>query len=61
MADPLTRAESEDYRNLIEWAAAQPWSNGRVGLLGVSYLALSQYRTAALRPRGLAAICPGKG
>lgn len=61
MADPLTRAESEDYRNLIEWAAAQPWSNGRVGLLGVSYLALSQYRTAALRPRGLAAICPWEG
>ncbi|MFN8126942.1 MAG: CocE/NonD family hydrolase [Candidatus Nanopelagicales bacterium] len=60
-ADILTRGESEDYAHLIEWAAEQPWSNGRVGLLGVSYLAISQYGAASLRPQGLAAICPWEG
>jgi predicted acyl esterase len=57
----LSKQEGEDYHDLIEWAAAQPWSNGRVGLLGVSYLALSQYRAAAERPPHLAAICPWEG
>jgi uncharacterized protein len=53
--------EAEDYHDLIEWAAAQPWSSGRVGLNGVSYLALSQWKVAALRPPHLAAICPWEG
>jgi predicted acyl esterase len=53
--------EAEDYFDLIEWAAAQPWSTGRVGLNGVSYLALSQYKVAALHPPALAAICPWEG
>ena len=54
-------AEAEDYYDLIEWAAAQPWSNGRVGLNGVSYLAISQWKVAALRPPHLAAICAWEG
>ncbi len=57
----LSKQEGEDYADLIEWAAAQPWSTGKVGLLGVSYLALSQYRAAAERPEHLAAICPWEG
>lgn len=57
----LSRQEAEDYFDLIEWASAQPWSNGKVGLSGVSYLALSQYAVAALRPPSLAAICPWEG
>ena len=57
----LSKQEGEDYHDLIEWAGTQPWSNGRVGLLGVSYLALSQYRAAAERPPHLAAICPWEG
>jgi predicted acyl esterase len=57
----LSKQEGEDYHDLIEWAAAQPWSTGKVGLLGVSYLALSQYRAAAERPPHLAAICPWEG
>jgi predicted acyl esterase len=57
----LSDQEAEDYYDLIEWAAAQPWSGGRVGLNGVSYLALSQWRVAALRPPHLAAICPWEG
>jgi uncharacterized protein len=53
--------EAEDYYELIEWAGGQPWSSGRVGLAGVSYLAISQYKVAALRPPHLAAICPWEG
>lgn len=57
----LSAREGEDYHDLIEWAAARPWSTGRVGLAGVSYLALSQYRAAETRPPSLAAICPWEG
>ncbi len=53
--------EAEDIAEVIAWAAEQPWSNGRVGMLGVSYLALSQYKVAALRPPALKAICPWEG
>lgn len=59
--DLLSAQESEDYHDLIEWAAAQPWCSGKVGLNGVSYLALSQYGAAATRPPSLAAICPWEG
>ena len=54
-------AEARDIYDLIEWAAAQPYSNGKVGMNGVSYLAISQYKAAALRPPHLAAICPWEG
>ncbi|MCW1957261.1 MAG: CocE/NonD family hydrolase, partial [Mycobacterium sp.] len=57
----LSRQEHLDYHDLIEWAGTQPWSNGRVGLLGVSYLAISQYGAAATHPAHLAAICPWEG
>lgn len=53
--------EAADYADVIEWAAAQPWSTGKIGLNGVSYLAISQWKTAALRPLHLAAICPWEG
>jgi predicted acyl esterase len=54
-------AEAQDYYDLIEWAGAQSWSSGRVGLEGVSYLAISQYKVAVLKPPSLAAICPWEG
>lgn len=53
--------EAEDYYDCIEWAASQAWCNGKVGLNGVSYLAISQYKVAALNPPHLAAICPWEG
>jgi putative CocE/NonD family hydrolase len=46
---------------LIEWAGTQAASSGRVGLDGVSYLAISQYKVAALQPPRLFAICPCEG
>ena len=59
--DLLSDAEADDYHDLIEWAGTQPWSDGRVGLCGVSYLAISQYKAAATRPPHLGAICPWEG
>jgi uncharacterized protein len=60
-ASLLSDQEAGDVCDLIGWAAAQPWSTGAVGLLGVSYLAISQWKAAALRPPGLKAICPWEG
>jgi uncharacterized protein len=57
----LSDQEGEDVYDLIEWAASQPWSTGAVGLLGVSYLAISQWKAAALRPPSLKAMCPWEG
>lgn len=59
--DPMSPREIQDYHDAIEWAGSQPWCNGRVGLLGISYLAHTQWRVAALRPRHLAAIVPWEG
>ena len=53
--------EQQDYVELIEWAAKAPWSNGSVGLNGVSYLAFSQWFVAQHRPPGLKAIVPWEG
>jgi hypothetical protein len=57
----MSDLEGEDVYDLIEWAGAQPWSIGNVGLLGVSYLAISQYKAAALSPPHLKAMCPWEG
>lgn len=59
--DLLSDQEADDIAQVIAWAAEQPWSTGRVGMLGVSYLALSQYKVAALNPPALKAICPWEG
>jgi predicted acyl esterase len=53
--------EARDMYDLIEWAGTQPWSNGKVGMSGVSYLAISQWRAAAMQPPHLAAINPWEG
>jgi len=61
VAKLLSQQESEDVYDIVHWAAAQPWSDGRVVMLGVSYLAISQYGAAALGPDALRAICPWEG
>jgi predicted acyl esterase len=53
--------EARDVYDLIEWAGTQPWSNGKVGMSGVSYLAIIQWRAAAEHPPHLAAINPWEG
>jgi len=59
--DIFSPRETLDYYHCIEWAGTQPWSNGRVGLLGISYYAVNQWQVAALQPPHLAAICPWEG
>jgi predicted acyl esterase len=59
--DPFSARETWDLYACIEWAAAQPWSSGRVGLSGISYYAVNQWQVAALRPSHLAAICVWEG
>ena len=53
--------ETKDFYNCIEWAGAQPWSNGKVGLSGISYYAINQWQVASLQPKHLAAICVWEG
>ncbi|MCU1570138.1 MAG: X-Pro dipeptidyl-peptidase C-terminal domain [Naasia sp.] len=60
-ASYLSPEEAEDFYDLIEWAGVQDWSNGKVGLSGVSYLTVAQWRVAALHPPHLAAINPWEG
>jgi predicted acyl esterase len=60
-ASYFSREEAEAHYDLIEWAGTQAWSNGKVGLSGVSYLSSSQWNVAALRPPHLAAINPWEG
>ncbi|MGH8254953.1 MAG: CocE/NonD family hydrolase [Steroidobacteraceae bacterium] len=59
--DPYSPQETRDYYDAIEWAGVQPWSNGKVGLLGLSYYAVVQWHVAALRPPHLAAMIPWEG
>ena len=53
--------ETQDLYHCIEWAGVQHWSSGKVGLNGISYLAMNQWAVAALQPPHLAAICPWEG
>ncbi|SDX83515.1 hypothetical protein SAMN05660209_01413 [Geodermatophilus africanus] len=53
--------EAQDLAICVDWAGVQPWSNGKVGLNGISYFAENQWQTAALQPEHLAAICTWEG
>jgi uncharacterized protein len=59
--EPWSLAEAVDFYDAIEWAAAQPWCNGSVGLLGISYFAINQWFVAQLQPPSLKAIVPWEG
>lgn len=59
--EPWSQAEAVDFYDAIEWAAAQPWCNGNVGLLGISYYAINQWFVANLQPPSLKAIIPWEG
>jgi predicted acyl esterase len=61
LLDTMSKGTSECFFDVVEWAAEQPWSSGKVGLLGISYYAGSQWRVAARQPKGLAAIIPWEG
>ena len=50
--------EAEDGYDTIEWIAAQPYSNGKVGMFGGSYVGATQMLAAMAHPPHLAGICP---
>jgi putative CocE/NonD family hydrolase len=51
--------EPDDGYDTVEWCAAQPWSSGKVGMYGRSYVGATQWLAAIARPPSLAAIVPG--
>jgi predicted acyl esterase len=53
--------ERRDMHDLVEWAAVQPWSDGNVGMIGISYFAMTQMEAAVERPPHLKAIMPIAG
>lgn len=55
------RQLAEDGYDFVEWAAAKPWSSGKIGMSGNSWLAVSQWFIAAERPPHLSAIAPWEG
>lgn len=57
----IGRQEAKDCYDLIEWLAIQDWCNTKVAMSGTSYLAFSQWFTAAEQPPHLAAINPWEG
>jgi predicted acyl esterase len=61
VVDPFSARETQDYFDSIEWAGVQEWSNGKVGLSGISYFAINQWQVAAMNPPHLAAMCPWEG
>ncbi|WP_205874806.1 CocE/NonD family hydrolase [Mycobacterium camsae] len=54
----LDAQERQDMYDLVEWVAAQPWCDGNVGMIGISYFAMSQLEAAVERPPHLKAIFP---
>ena len=56
--DIFSPRETQDFALAIEWAGRQKWSNGKVGLNGVSYYAINQWQVAALQPKHLTAMIP---
>ncbi len=55
---PYSKKEQEDCYDLIEWIAQQPWCNGNVGMIGISYFGIIQLLAAAQQPPHLKAIMP---
>jgi uncharacterized protein len=61
LIDVWSPREAKDLYQCVEWAAAQPWSTGEVGVCGISYYAINQWQAAGLNPPHLAAMVPWEG
>ena len=59
--DVWSAREGQDLYECVEWAGTQPWSNGKVGINGISYYAMNQWVVGAMRPPHLAALCIWEG
>ena len=56
--DEYTARETQDGYDAVEWLAAQPWCNGKVGMWGISYGGFTAIQVAKLQPPHLAAVVP---
>jgi len=61
LVDPFSTRETRDIATCIAWAGQRQWSNGKVGLNGISYYAINQWQVASLQPPHLAAMCVWEG
>ncbi len=61
VVDHHSPRETRDFYECIEWAGHQQWSNGNIGLAGISYYGTNQWRVAALKPPHLKAMCIWEG
>jgi predicted acyl esterase len=61
LLDVWSPREAQDLYHCIEWAGTQVWSNGKVGINGISYYAMNQWTVGALKPPHLAALCIWEG
>jgi uncharacterized protein len=59
--DVWSPREAHDLYHCVEWAGTQTWSNGKVGINGISYYAMNQWQVAPLKPPHLAALCIWEG
>ena len=59
--DVWSAREAQDLYACVEWAGTQSWSNGKVGINGISYYAMNQWQVGALKPPHLAALCIWEG
>ena len=59
--DHFSPRETLDFVNCIEWAGQQEWSNGNVGINGVSYYGINQWQVASKQPKYLKAMCIWEG
>ncbi|PWN03145.1 hypothetical protein DJ010_08450 [Nocardioides silvaticus] len=56
--EAFSARENKDAGKIVAWAHRQPWSNGKVGMAGASYMGISQLMAAGHKPPGLEAIFP---
>jgi len=61
LLDVWSAREALDIYACVEWAGTQAWSNGKVGINGISYYAMNQWNAGALQPPHLAALCIWEG
>ena len=61
MLDVWSPRETLDLYQCVEWAGTQTWSNGKVGINGISYYAMNQWTVGAMKPPHLAALCIWEG
>ena len=59
--DVWSPREAQDIAASVDWAGVQIWSNGKVGLHGISYYSMNQWQAAPLKPKHLTALSIWEG